>query len=112
MTVQREMSEFTFLNPLLFEIQGSHGGDYKEYCFLGCDTMQSGRSLVTIWKKLILLACLLSIRLLSMEAACTSEMLVNLCWTTWHYIAKDSTLCCYAIVIKVKELSVIIHKPL
>jgi hypothetical protein len=40
----------------------------------------------------MLIACLAYSSILKMEAVCSSEMSVNLCQTTWHYIPEGSSL--------------------
>jgi hypothetical protein len=43
------------VNPIVHgEISGSHGGEYEDDCLLGCCTLQSGRSLPTFQKYLLL----------------------------------------------------------
>jgi hypothetical protein len=54
------------------KIWGSHGGEYEDGCLLGCSAI-----LIT----------------LMMEAARSSEMLVNFYQTTRHYNPEDSHLC-------------------
>jgi hypothetical protein len=36
------------------DIWGSHAGEYEDYCLLGCDTVQSGRSLPMFRRNLLL----------------------------------------------------------
>jgi hypothetical protein len=49
-SVWRKESVWSFLCMGLV-IKGSHGDVYEEYCLRGCDTVYSGRSLLTFWRK-------------------------------------------------------------
>jgi hypothetical protein len=67
------------------EISGSHGSKYEDGCLWGCCDAYPGRDrgLIT----------------LMMEAASTSETLVNLCKTTSHNNSEDSHLQLYTTAI-------------
>jgi hypothetical protein len=62
----------------LCEISGSHSSDNEDDCLLGCCAMQYGRSLLMFQGALMI------------QAASTSETLVNFYQTTWCSNPKDS----------------------
>jgi hypothetical protein len=70
---------------------GSHGGEYEDGCLLGCSAVQSGRSLPTI-QRFLLPPSSGPLIALMMEAARTSEMLVNFYQTTRRYNSEDNHL--------------------
>jgi hypothetical protein len=59
-----------FVNRNIGKISGCRGSEYDDDCLLGCCAI---------------------IRLMMMEAASTSEMLVNFCQTTWCNILEESS---------------------
>jgi hypothetical protein len=64
------------------EISGSHGGEYKDDCVLGCCVHVACRLLPP------------SSGALMMEAVSTSETLVNFYKATWRYFGKEVAVLC------------------
>jgi hypothetical protein len=69
----------------LINIWGFHGGDYKEYYFLGCNIGQFTRSLLTFWRHILPST-------LKTGAICSSERPVNFYHATERKIPKESFL--------------------
>jgi hypothetical protein len=76
----------------IHKISNSHGGDYKNYCLLGCNTVY----LVHIYKHFTVLclplACPAYSSTLKMDAVRSSETSVKFYQIIWHHSLEDSTL--------------------